>query len=451
MLSSLFLYTLILVFYSNLITIYGFVTFSHIQNKILQRRSRYLESESRPSIDTTTSSINDLQITTAATDTTSSISSSSSTQINDSSLAPVKPAEYDMTGLTSSNGDTCPIPAREFQRYNSSSSRRIAFDGPVSHQVQLSWTNGIKRILVLVKPDDSIIPSLVEAIDFMRLQGIEILLEKQTAESLKDQPCLAPVGGSYPRGIDILSSTLLEGVDLVMALGGDGLIMHANTIFAEGSVPPVMCFDFGSLGFLAPFKFEDLQEQLTKIMSGEPVQLTLRMRLDCTITRMDGSTSSYSVLNEALIDRGASPFLSNLELLCDNEYLTTVQGDGIIFATPTGSTAYSLAAGGSMVHPSIPAILLTPICPHTLSFRPLVLPDSAILRCIIPKDGRSSAMISFDGKHRQELCHGDMVDIRFNSFPVPTINKDSYTSDWFQSLRTSFMFNERAYQKPMDN
>lgn len=108
----------------------------------------------------------------------------------------------------------------------------------------------------------------------------------------------------------------------------------------------------------------------------------------------------YSVLNEAVVDRGQSPYLSVLDLSCDSQYITTSQGDGVIFATPTGSTAYSLAAGGSIVFPSVPAILVTPVCPHTLSFRPMLMPDSAVLNCQIPADGRASAWASFDGKHR---------------------------------------------------
>ena len=153
---------------------------------------------------------------------------------------------------------------------------------------------------------------------------------------------------------------------------------------------------------------------------------------------------SFHILNEIVIDRGPSPFLAIIELECDQQYLTTVQGDGIIVATPTGtywlaylsnlmclrrisqeadkigkklfqstrisfplgSTAYSLAAGGSMVHPSVPAILLTPICAHTLSFRPLLLPDSSVLICSIPVDCRSSGWVSFDGKFRSVSFQG---------------------------------------------
>lgn len=133
--------------------------------------------------------------------------------------------------------------------------------------------------------------------------------------------------------------------------------------------------------------------------------------------------ASYNVLNEAVVDRGPSPYLSTIDLTCDDRYLTTVQGDGVIIATPTGSTAYSLAAGGSMVHPSVPAILLTPICAHTLSFRPMLLPDSCILTAEVPLDCRSNAWVSFDGKFRQELVKGDKLEVQMSSFPMPTVNR----------------------------
>jgi NAD+ kinase len=106
------------------------------------------------------------------------------------------------------------------------------------------------------------------------------------------------------------------------------------------------------------------------------------------------------VLNEAVVDRGVSPYLALLDLSCNSHYLTTLQGDGIIFSSPSGSTAYSLSAGGSIVYPSVPAILVTPVCAHSLSFRPMILPDSAILSCDVPNLARDDAWVSFDGKYR---------------------------------------------------
>lgn len=123
-----------------------------------------------------------------------------------------------------------------------------------------------------------------------------------------------------------------------------------------------------------------------------------------------------------------------------------LQGDGLIVATPTGSTAYSLAAGGSMVHPQVPGILFTPICPHSLSFRPLIFPDHVTLCVQVPPGSRSQAWCSFDGKDRQLLAAGDAVVIRTSVWPVPTIcNKDA-SRDWFSSVRDNLHWNVRKLQ-----
>jgi len=121
-----------------------------------------------------------------------------------------------------------------------------------------------------------------------------------------------------------------------------------------------------------------------------------------------------------------------------------------MLATPTGSTAYSVAAGGSMVHPNVPAMLLTPVCPHSLNFRPIVLPDYIELELRVPRNARSSAWVCFDGKARQELFRGDAVLIKMSEHPVPTINKTDLTADWFESLERCFRWSERSEQKPLE-
>lgn len=118
------------------------------------------------------------------------------------------------------------------------------------------------------------------------------------------------------------------------------------------------------------------------------------------------------------------------------------------YSSPTGSTAYSMSAGGSVVHPAVPAILVTPICPHVLSFRSMVFPDHVVLRCDVPDDARSGAAVAFDGKHRRQLSKGDSVLIQMSVHPVPTINRVDHSSDWLNSLKRNFHFNARPVQKP---
>ncbi len=130
------------------------------------------------------------------------------------------------------------------------------------------------------------------------------------------------------------------------------------------------------------------------------------------------------VLNEVVIDRGPAAYISNLDVYCNGTWTTCVQGDGLIVATPTGSTAYSVSAGGSMVHPSLPAILLTPICPHSLSFRPIIVPSTVELKVQVPLDARNSAWVSMDGRNRLRLDQGDYVRIVVSKYPVRRTHSD---------------------------
>lgn len=189
-----------------------------------------------------------------------------------------------------------------------------------------------------------------------------------------------------------------------------------------------MSFALGSLGFLTKFDFGEYQKILTRAFK-EGVTVSLRLRFEGTIMRSqrraegeeeeksrdlveeligreadDVNThkpeSSHNILNDLVLDRGPNPTMSSIELFGDDEHFTTVQADGICVATPTGSTAYNLAAGGSLCHPDNPVICVTAIAPHTLSFRPIILPDTIVLRIGVPYDARASSWASFDGKER---------------------------------------------------
>lgn len=291
--------------------------------------------------------------------------------------------------------------------------------------------------------------------------------------------------------------------DFVVTLGGDGTVLFTSWLF-QRIVPPVLPFALGSLGFLTNFDFADYPAVVDSCIDAG-IRVNLRMRFTCTIYRATlekrnykkavkkgetgeimmkdirnggweaveagwsgGSASqdvgkcmkdkeimcfttrpveSFEVLNDLVVDRGPSPYVSLLELFGDEHHMTTVQADGLCVATPTGSTAYSLSAGGSLVHPEIPAMLITPICPHTLSFRPMLLPDSMELRICVPYNSRSTAWASFDGRGRVELKQGDHVKITASKFPFPTVCADKQSTDWFHSISRTLKWNERERQK----
>ena len=256
-----------------------------------------------------------------------------------------------------------------------------------------------------------------------------------------------------------------EKFDLVLTLGGDGTVLYTSWLF-QRIVPPILSFSLGSLGFLTNFPFATYKPTLDRIMEGSGMRVNMRMRFTCTVYRASRHLSrsnlskvdhhseltidsQFEVLNELVIDRGPSPYVSNLELYGDTHLLTIIQADGCIISTPTGSTAYSLSAGGPLTHPSIPGILLTPICPHTLSFRPMVLSDTLCLRICVPKGSRSTAYASFDGKGRVELRRGDEVRVEAGRYPFPTVVGEGGTGgEWFESVRRALRWNTRgAVQK----
>jgi NAD+ kinase len=214
--------------------------------------------------------------------------------------------------------------------------------------------------------------------------------------------------------------------DICVCLGGDGTVLYASWLF-QRVVPPVMSFALGSLGFLTKFDFDNHENILTRaIYNG--VTVSLRLRFEGTIMRSqrrkdedeqqsrdlvdelighlsEDPTSHrpdgvHNIMNDIVLDRGPNPTMSAIEMFGDDEHFTTVQGDGLCVATPTGSTAYNLAAGGSLCHPENPVMLVTAIAPHTLSFRPIILPETTVLRLGVPYDARASCWASFDGKER---------------------------------------------------
>lgn len=429
----------------------------------------------------------------------------------------------------------------------------IKFDSPATGQVMYSWTDldGLegsekksqkkkrlvdRTILFLVKRDDEELMKIASKAvrELTEDIGIRVLLQPELAAKLKHyygvdndlidlfEPVPEPDFGSNTRVrivVDEMSRSFDQipdeydasrrrrpGPDLVVTIGGDGLLMFASQLF-PGAVPPILCVAGGSLGFLTPFakhevvdaikgslglnykvaqaeqsaddecdahdahhseepvselgfnessNFNTDQQQNQSEKSndqfglGNQVNISMRMRLDCRVVNSEGIVRArFNVLNEVVIDRGSSPYLANLEAFCDEVHLTTVQADGIIFSTPTGSTAYSMAAGGSVVHPVVPAILVTPICPHVLSFRSMVFPDHVVIRCTVPDDARSDACVAFDGKFRRLLHRGDSVVIQMSDHPVPTIDRMDHTSDWLGSLKRNFNFNTRTKQKPL--
>mmetsp|Transcript_26833 Transcript_26833/g.83290 ORF Transcript_26833/g.83290 Transcript_26833/m.83290 type:complete len:570 (-) Transcript_26833:8-1717(-) len=326
--------------------------------------------------------------------------------------------------------------------------------------LMMQWMGRPRAVLVVAKPGDRLVTATVhDIVAWLSSQGIVVVLEPQL---LADQPDLR--GGLKSARTFSKGDQLARAIDLVITVGGDGTLTWAVSLF-HGAMPPVLSFAAGSLGFLTPFPLDGWVRTLTNLLDlhrpRKPVPLVCRMRLrvvvhrrnggldynDCDGPEGDGKNIQVQCLNEVLVHRGKSGALAKLDVGVDGERVTLVQGDGLILATPTGSTAYSLAAGGSMVHPGVPAILLTPVSPHSLSFRPALLPDSAVVTVSVPLSARCGAALSVDGKDICTLRLGDSVEVAMSPHPVPTICCTTETLDWFASVHEALQWNGRAEQK----
>uniref|UniRef100_A0A8C2REK6 NAD(+) kinase n=1 Tax=Capra hircus TaxID=9925 RepID=A0A8C2REK6_CAPHI len=330
---------------------------------------------------------------------------------------------------------------------------------------RLTWNKSPKSVLVIKKiRDASLLQPFKELCAYlMEENNMVVYVEKKVLEdpALLSDDHFGPVKRkfcTFREDYDDISNQ----IDLIICLGGDGTLLYASSLF-QGSVPPVMAFHLGSLGFLTPFNFENFQSRLkvrvVKEPRGKKVAVpngisengVLAAGLDVEVGKQ---AVQYQVLNEVVIDRGPSSYLSNVDVYLDGHLITTVQGDGVIVSTPTGvivstptgSTAYAAAAGASMIHPNVPAIMVTPICPHSLSFRPIVVPAGVELKIMLSPEARNTAWVSFDGRKRQEIRHGDSISITTSCYPLPSICVRDPVSDWFESLAQCLHWNVRKKQ-----
>uniref|UniRef100_A0AAY5EQ20 NAD(+) kinase n=1 Tax=Electrophorus electricus TaxID=8005 RepID=A0AAY5EQ20_ELEEL len=331
---------------------------------------------------------------------------------------------------------------------------------------RLTWNKPPKSVLVIKKIQDvSLLQPFKELCIFLTEQKqMLVYVERKVLEdpaianddsfvAVKKKFC------TFREDFDDISNR----VDFIICLGGDGTLLYASSLFQE-SVPPVMAFHLGSLGFLTPFNFDTYQTQVTQVIEGNAA-IVLRSRLSVRVVKerrvseflvlWDERVHSLAiwkqVLNEVVVDRGPSSYLSNVDLFLDGHLITTVQGDGVIVSTPTGSTAYAVAAGASMIHPNVPAIMITPICPHSLSFRPIVVPAGVELKVMLSREARNNAWVSFDGRKRQEIGQGDSITITTSCFPVPSICFRDPVNDWFESLAQCLHWNVRKKQGYMSS
>jgi len=217
----------------------------------------------------------------------------------------------------------------------------------------------------------------------------------------------------------------------IFVLGGDGTFLSAVRWIGDQPIP-ILGVKFGEVGFLAETSEDGLISVAENVLDGNYTTLQ-RMRLKVRVVREGKVVAHETVLNDMVINRGALARLAYIDTYIDDQYLTTYVADGLIIATPTGSTAYSLAAGGPIIHPEVPGIVVTPICPFTLTIRPLILPDSAGVKMRLAKKA-SDIMLTFDGQAGLEIDERDEITVAKSLHPINMITVPGQS--YFDVLKT---------------
>jgi NAD+ kinase len=276
------------------------------------------------------------------------------------------------------------------------------------------------------RPEDiaRFVPQLIE---WVRGHGAEVICDFET------RGCIGALALET-----VKREELPDRADLLIVLGGDGTLLSAARLAASRKVP-ILPVNLGGLGFLTTVSQDEIYGILDEIFSNKH-RVSERVMLEAEVFRAGTLVRRQIALNDAVLNKGALSRIMDLELRVNDEYVTTYKADGLILCTPTGSTAYSLAAGGPIIYPTVEAFVVTPICPHTLTNRPLVIPDSAVVE-IGFKAGEGSVFLTLDGQVGVELLPGDHVKVRKAPDKIHLVRPAKRT--YYQILRSKLKWGER--------
>lgn len=284
----------------------------------------------------------------------------------------------------------------------------------------------MKRIGIYAKqnhPDAAALAGKVA--QWLESQGVEVLLEQDLASKMDDREGFP--GKSIP-----------SMVNMVIVLGGDGTLISVARLIGDLKVP-IFGVNLGSLGFLTEITTAEMMQVLENVLRGD-FTVSSRMMLDTCVKRKGKEVARYTVLNDVVLNKGALARIVDMEASVDDVYLTTFKADGLIVSTPTGSTAYNLAAGGPIIHPELNCLVMSPICPHMLTNRPIIVSEDAHIKIEL-KFEDEDVVLTADGQVGMPLEHGDVVIVRKAKSRTYLI--DSPSKDYFQVLRTKLRWGER--------
>jgi NAD+ kinase len=285
--------------------------------------------------------------------------------------------------------------------------------------------SSIKRIGIVLKPHQpDALKTLCELVKWLNDRQIELVgtpdIERERIEH--ETGCAVPI---------VPAEQLADNVDLITVLGGDGTMIATARMLGDAEVP-VLGINYGGLGYLAEFRIEELYSALESILSNN-VRLDKRVMLDVELMRGAEVVNKNRVLNDVVINKSALARIIEIEAYLNDLFVNSFRADGLIVSTPTGSTAYNLSAGGPVIFPSMNAVVITPICPFTLSNRPIVVPDDAVIELRL-KTEQEDVALTLDGQVGFPLKVEDTVVIRKSKTMFNLIQPTN--RNYFEVLRT---------------
>ena len=254
---------------------------------------------------------------------------------------------------------------------------------------------------------------------WLESHGKKVFIDSDTAAAIKME--------GYDQG------SIPALVEMLIVLGGDGTLLSASRLVADAHRDvPIFGVNLGSLGFMAEVSLDELYDNLEKAIAGK-LATEDRIMLTASVLRDGKRLTQYRVLNDAVINKGALARMMELRVSVDDGLLTTLRADGLIISTPTGSTAYSLSAGGPIIYPTLHCFVVTPICPHTLSNRPIALPDNVVVTVCLTSQSED-VLLTLDGQIGFPLLPNDVVEIKKSRFKMKLIKHP--TKSYYEILRT---------------
>ncbi len=290
----------------------------------------------------------------------------------------------------------------------------------------------MKRIGIIAKqnkPEAVII--IGRLVEWLQPRGVDVYIDEEVVNSLRS--------GTTRSSLNLLKKEEIPShAEMIIVLGGDGTLLSVARLVGSHNIP-ILGVNLGGLGFLTEITLEELYRVLERVIQGDYLT-DERVVFNAAVIRHEEKLAEFIVLNDAVINKGALARIIDIETTINSEYLTTFKSDGLIISTPTGSTAYNLSAGGPIVHPSLHCIIITPICPHTLTNRPIMIPDDVEVRAIL-KSKQQEVLLTLDGQQGFVLEFADAVEVKKAKEKILLI-KSPYRH-YFEVLREKLKWGER--------